>query len=470
MTLEKFRQLIKEKTELFKQLPDKHIRIISHLDCDGLTSAAIIIKTLTRENLNFSISIVKQLDPTILDELSREEYNCYIFTDLGSAYLNLIEKKLPKKDIFVLDHHRPEEIKNKIHHINPHNFNIDGSKDISGAGVTYLFAKALNEQNKDLAHLAIIGAIGDIQEKKGFTGLNQEILEDATTSGKMEVKKGLSMFGSQTRPLHKVLEFSTEPYIPGVTGNEQGAIKFLNELGISVKDQQGKNKKLIHLSEEDMKKLITGIIIRRLGSEKNPDDIIGKIYLLTEELEESPTKDAREFSTLLNSCGRLRKPSLGIGTCLGNKKIKKEAIKLLGDYKQELIRSLNWFYSNRGNEKIIEKDGYVIINAEENIKDTLIGTLASIISRSNIYREGTIIISMANTLDGNIKISLRLVGINPNIDLRKIIKDIIKKLGIGEVGGHKQACGCLIPQEKEKEFITTAEEALKKQVMEETVK
>ena len=470
MGVEEFKQHIKEQAEIFKKLRSRHIKVVSHLDCDGLTAAAIITKTLIREGLSFSLSIIKQVDAIVLEELNKEEYNCYIFTDLGSGYLSQIEKKLQGKEIFVIDHHKPEEAKSSIHHINPHNFGIDGGKDISGAGTTYLFATALDKRNKDLAHLAIIGAIGDIQEKKGFTGINQEILEDAVAAGKMEIKKGLNMFGSQTKPLHKVLEFSTEPYIPGVTGNEQGAVKFLNDLGISIKDKEGRYKKLVHLNEEDMKKLVTGIILRRLGSEKNPDDIIGSIYLLKEEVEESPTKDAREFSTLLNSCGRLRKSSLGIGTCLGNKKIKKEAINLLSDYKQELIRSLNWFYSNRSKEKIIEKDGYVIINAGDHVKDTMVGTLASILSRSNLYRDGTIIMSMANTLDGNIKISLRLVGVNPDIDLRKIVKSVAKKIGVGEAGGHKQACGCLIPQEKEGGFIKTAEEILKKNVMEETIK
>ncbi|MBU4502394.1 MAG: DHH family phosphoesterase [Nanoarchaeota archaeon] len=467
--MNEFKRHIEKQVEIFKNLQNKHVRVISHLDCDGLTSAAIIIKALLRANLNFSTTIVKQIDITLLDELSKENYNCYIFTDLGSGYLSLISEKLESKAVFVLDHHKPEDVQNRIHHTNPHNFGIDGGKDISGAGVTYLFAKKLNEENKDMAHLAIIGAIGDIQEGKGFHGLNKEILEDAIQSGKIEVKKGLGMFGSQTKPLHKVLEFSTDPYIPGVTGSEQGAIKFLNELGISIKDQDGKYKKLIHLNEQDIKKLTTGIILKRLGSEKNPEDILGNIYLLTDELEESPTKDAREFSTLLNSCGRLRKPSLGIGTCLGNKKIKKEAVALLSEYKQELIKSLNWFYSKRGSPRIIEEDGYTIINAEENIKDTIIGTLASIVSRSNIYRPGTIIVSMANTIDGNIKISLRLVGTNKELDLREFVKKITKKLGVGEAGGHKQACGCLIPQEKEEEFIKISEEILKKMMMEETI-
>lgn len=455
-----FKQHINREAEAFKKLKDKHIKVVSHLDCDGLTAAAIITKALLREGLSFSLSIVKQIDSSTLEELGKEEHNCYIFTDLGSGYLSAIERKLQGKQVFIMDHHKPEETETKIHHINPHLFNIDGSKEISGAGVTYLFVKSLNEQNKDLAHLAIIGAAGDIQEKEGFTGLNLEILEDSINSGKIEIKKGLSMFGSQTKPLHKVLEFSTEPYIPGVTGNEQGAVSFLNELGISIKNEEGKYKKLVHLSEQEMKKLVEGIIMRRLGSEKNPEDIINNVYLLTEEEEESPTREIREFSTLLNSCGRLKKPSLGIGTCLGDKKARREAISLLNDYRQELIRSLNWFYSNRGNKKITEKEGYTIINAEDNVKETMIGTLASIISRSNIYSDGTIILSMANTIDGNTKISLRLVGTSPNIDLRDIIKNIAEKIGVGEAGGHKQACGCLIPQEKEEEFIKIAEETL----------
>ena len=52
--------------------------------------------------------------------------------------------------------------------MNPHLFDIDGSTEISGAGVVYLFCKALDGKNKDMAHIAIVGAIGDIQEDKGF--------------------------------------------------------------------------------------------------------------------------------------------------------------------------------------------------------------------------------------------------------------------------------------------------------------
>ena len=124
----------------------------------------------------------------------------------------------------------------------------------------------------------------------------------------------------------------------------------------------------------------------------------------------------------------------------------------------------------RGSDEVLEKDGYVIINAEDNVKETMIGTLASIVSKSNIYREGTVVISMADTIDGNIKVSLRLVGINPDIDLREIIQEAAKKIGVEESGGHKQACGCLLPHEKEEEFVKTIEEILKNTVEQSTKK
>ncbi len=454
-------ELIEKAVEEFKLLDNKPIRVVSHLDCDGLSSASIITKMLKRENKKFVLSIVKQLNESILKNLSLENYNTFIFTDLGSGYVMLINKYLNDRKIFIFDHHIPDDTKiyPNIFHVNPHLSDIDdASSQICGSGITYLFSKTLNPQNKDLAHLAVIGSIGDIQT---FENLNKEILDDAINEDKIEVRRGLKMFGAQTKPLHKILQFSTEPFIPGVTGSEEGAINFLNDLGINIKEND-KLKKLVNLTEEELKKLTTGIILKRLGSEKNPTDVFSDIYLLKEEEEESFTKDAREFSTLLNCCGRLGKPSIGIGVCLGNKNLREKANELMREYKIELVNSLNWFYENK--DKLIKDNNFVIINAENKIRDTLIGTITSIISRSNIYREGTILIAMAYTQDNNIKVSMRLCNENSEmeVDLRGILKQITKDEW--ETGGHRHACGCLIPIEKEQEFIERTLNVLNRKV------
>jgi len=460
---EEFLNKLKEAADKLRNLEKKPIRIICHLDSDGLSSASILTKTLSRENLDFSLSIFKGLTREAVRMLSMEDYSYYIFADLGTGQLNDINELLHDRTIFILDHHELQgDSKENIYHLNPCLYGIDGGKDICGAGITYLFCKALNEKNKDLAHLAVIGAIGEVQEKKGFTGLNQEILKDAILSGKLEVRTGLRMFGFQTRPIHRVLQYSTDPYIPGVTGDESGAIDFLQSLSIELKDDYGEWRKLVNLNEDEMKKLITAIILKRMGSEKTPDDVLGNVYVLRDEKEESPMKDAREFATLLNACGRLGKVSLGIGACIGDENLKSKSIELLDEYKKEIINNLNWFYKNRKTEKIIEENGFVIINAENNVRDTMIGTLTSMLSRSNLYEDGTIMLSMAYTLDGEIKVSLRLSGYKDyDFDLREFIKDVVDRTGHGNsVGGHKQAAGAIIPQEKEETFLQYAKEVL----------
>lgn len=461
-----FLSSVKQGVEEFRKIKNKPVRIISHLDSDGLTSAAILIKTLKRAKTNFAVSIVKQIDELLLKQISLEPYEIIFFVDLGSSSLELLEKYLKEKKVFVLDHHTPDKETKQIIQVNPHLWGIDGGINISGSGVAYLFSKIFDERNVDLAYLAVIGAIGDMQERNGFSGLNKNILEDAINNGKLEIKKGPRMFGVQTKPLHKILEYSTDPYIPGVTGDEFGAKKFLEELGIEYM-ANGRYRKITELGEDEVKKLVTGLILKRLGSENNPDDVLGIIYTLREEEESSPMRDAREFSTLLNSCGRLNKQSVGIGACLGDEEMKEKAIEVLQEYRKELIGALNWFYASRGSEAVREGEKYVIINAADNVRDTLIGTLVSILSKSNFYKEGTILLSMAYKLDGNIKVSVRAVRAQQ--DLISVMKKIVDMIGCGVAGGHKYAAGALVPQEKEEVFINAADQVLKEASIEERI-
>ena len=199
------------------------------------------------------------------------------------------------------------------------------------------------------------------------------------------------------------------------------------------------------------------IVLRRMGSEEKPEDVLGEIYTLVEEDELAPTRNAKEYATLLNACGKLGKASLGIGVCLDDKKSKEKAIELLLDYKREIIKSLNWFYSNRKTNLIIEDKNFVLINTENHLRDTIVGVLTSIISKSNLYNDNTILVAMAYTPDDQIKVSLR--GVNSNIDMKKLLGKINEKMSI-EFGGHTAAAGCLIPLEKEKEFIEVAKDIL----------
>jgi len=468
---EQFDEQLKKAAEAFKAIDKKEvIRLVSHLDADGISACAIMIKLLNNDNRRHSVSIVQQLNTGVLSQLAAEPYSCFIFTDIGSGVISSIREALKGRKVFILDHHSMEDAEDlgSIVFVNPHTCGIDGGKEISGAGVVFRFACTVDKAMEDIAHIAIIGAIGDLQEQNGFLRLNDEILKIAVEKNKIKVVKGLRIFGAQTKPLHKVLEYCTDPYIPGVSGSESGAIQFLYQVGIDPKNGNGW-KKIVHLDEEDMKKLITGIIMKRLN-EANPDDVLGNIYILPHEEEESPTRDAKEFATLLNACGRLGRASYGIGACLGDKKIKQQAIRSLSDYKREIVNALNWYNENKFTDDIFWGNRFVIINAKQNVMSTMIGTLASILSKSNLMANNTFILSMAQALDGSTKISLRTTNnIKGLLDLRKIIEQMTDGIGNSESGGHQNAAGAVIPTEKEAVFLDAAKEVLGKYVVQEKV-
>ncbi|MFX1294857.1 MAG: hypothetical protein ACFFD2_08390, partial [Promethearchaeota archaeon] len=139
---------------------DKIIRYSSHIDADGLSAAGIVCSALFNLNARFHLRILKQLEPEFIESLAKEKRNCYIFSDFGSAQVKYLMKHIPTKEIIILDHHEPINISKKppnIIEINPLLFGIDGSNEISGAGVSFLFVYNLDPQkNLDLLPLALV--------------------------------------------------------------------------------------------------------------------------------------------------------------------------------------------------------------------------------------------------------------------------------------------------------------------------
>jgi RecJ-like exonuclease len=425
----------------------KPVRIITHLDSDGISSCAIITKLFDLENISYLVSVVPQLDKERLREFSKEDCDTFFFTDLGSGQISLINKFMSDKNVVILDHHETESSETNHIFVNPHLQGIDGSKEISGSGVCYLFAKAANPLMKNMSHIALIGAMGDVQENNNeFLVLNKEIINDAVEEGLVKVKRGLRLYGINSRPLYRALQYSDIPEL----SNETSCINFLESIGIPVKNN-GVWRKLNDLNDAEMKMLTAGLIIKRIKEDK-PESIVGNNYVFLKETPGSVFSDAKEFSTVLNACGRMDMPSVGIGACRGDDKSKKKALQVVQEYKSEIMNAINWY--KNGKDKIIEGENYLIINAEDKIRHTVIGTLMSIISKSNNLNAKDYVLGMARTDDNFTKISLR--SKLTDIDLHELITKIIKDTG-GESGGHMYAAGAVIPTDLENDFIAKIE-------------
>jgi single-stranded-DNA-specific exonuclease len=441
----------------------KNIHIVTHIDADGITAGAIASETLRRLGKEYSIECVKQLDEVVINKLLSENHELVWFTDLGSG----ISTQYPDIHKIITDHHECPPNSDASFHFNPHLFGREGSYELSGSGATYLVSKALDPKNRDLSGLAIVGAIGDLQDRKfcELRGMNTEIIKDGKDAGVLQTIKDLRYFGKETRPLAKLLQYSSDPLIPGVSGREDACVAFLQELQIRLKDGDAW-RKWVDLDKEEKRKIVSAIIqmllLKGFGYQM-ASRVIGESYILCKEEEGTELHDAKEFATLLNSTARYGQYEVGLQVCLGDRgKWLKEALNLLSGHRHNLVEGLQF-----AKEEKIQKRGYVqFFHAGDGIRDTIIGIVTNMMLNTEEVDKELPLIGFALTENGDVKVSARATQslVDRGLDLAVALTRAAKELnGLG--GGHNIAAGATIPKGKEEEFLQLVEREIKLQLV-----
>jgi len=446
------------------------IQVISHLDADGLAAAGIIGKALFRLGATLRLRIERWMDDRLVKEITAEKPSLVVFTDMGSGYLDLLGEGLSHFPVVILDHHQPiGEAHSNLTQVNPHLHGIDGSRDLSGAGVAYLAAKALDEKNEDLAYLAVVGALGDIQDKydqRSLGGVNGEIAEDAVKAGCLKVETDLLFFGRETRPIHKALSYTTNPFVPGISGEEDKSLAFLTSLKIAPKKKE-KWRALRDLSEKEKKELFSALadyLTSKGFSGKVALNLIGNVYTLVREEAWTPLRDAREFASLLNATGRMDKPGLGIALCMGDRGAALEqANEALGEYRRTITQYMSWLTEKPG--RIEELKNIYVVHGEKFIDDKVVSAISTILSMSMPKPEKPLLAYSVIPKEGVTKFSARAPNMpkDKTIDLGEIMLKAAEKFE-GQGGGHDVASGAQVPIPKTEAFIKLVNELVGKKL------
>ena len=449
----------KPAVELFHKHVEKggRIRIVTHNDADGLASGGILSVVAHRGGAAFRTSSEKKLDDKLVKSLAEENPSLIVFSDFGSGYTNLIAENL-SMDVIILDHHLPAEHKSdKIVHVNPMLHGIDGARDIAASGICYLFAREVDEENRDLSCLGLVGALGDQQDKgerKNLTGLNTLIEEDAVKDGYLEKHVGLIFYGYETRPLAKAVAYTTAPFIPGLSGDEGACVAFLREVGIPI-EEGDRLRSLADLSEEEKRTLFSALSNHMVGEGCDAEavhQLLGTIY--TFRLEEPSTclRSGREYGSLLNACGRMDKQGVGLSVCLGDRgEAMAEAQETLDLYRRKIGSSLDLV---RENDMVKELDNIYLIRAGDSIDDTVIGVVSGILLSQGILKSMKPIVSTAVSEDHQVKVSARgtMELASRGLHMGLVMQKAAEAVG-GGGGGHDVAAGAYVPIDKEEEFI-----------------
>ena len=433
----------------------KSISVTTHIDCDGLTSGSIITKALIRAGARCTVRTSKEFSKKVIDSLKKDSRDFHIITDLAGGFANNLDESLGENWI-VLDHHQiSEKEHNNQKVINAWKYGIDGGTEICAGGMAYLAAMALDDKNSDLSAIAVVSALGDRQdqgERKSFIGKNYEIANTAKEERLVDIDLDLLLVGRETRPLPDALAFTSQPFIEGLTWNRDACLSLLNSSGIQLKEG-GRWRVPAELNDEEKRLVIE--TITKFTSGKNATEImselIGYTYTFPREDKRSFLRDGREFSTMLNSCGRISRSGVGIAVCMGDRnKILREAETILTDYRKMIREYMNILTNERW--RVSESKTCVMVNGEGIVPEMMTGTISSLIAGSP-KNAGKIVILRTGGEENTIKFSSRKsFGCKSEINLSELMRTGAEKFdGVG--GGHNAAAGAKITKDKLDGFL-----------------
>jgi len=439
----------------------KEIAVITHIDADGITSGSIITKALIRKNAKCVVRTVSDMNPNIIARLRDENHDFYIICDLGAGLADELEKAL-HENWLVIDHHQlPQNEENNERVLNAWKYGVDGGVEVCTGGMAYMVASTLDSKNKDLSALAVVAAVADRQdqgEKKSLTGLNAEIANTAKSLGLLSIDLDLMLTGRETRPLHESLACTSFPYIDGLTWNSDSCLSVLNATGLKLKDD-GRWRVLAEFNEDEKGKVLEAVAKFVASTSKSSDiieDLVGYIYTLLREDRRSMLRDAREFSTMLNACGRIRKAGVGVAICLGDRgSMLKEGESIIGEYRSTLRNYISTIFSERW--RLIDYGKAVMVNGDGLIAEDMLGAVSSLLSGSpSLY--GKLLFIRSKAKDGTYKFSSRkCLRCESDVNLGLLMRECAARFN-GNGGGHDAAAGARVAGEKVEEFIACIKE------------
>lgn len=394
----------------------EQVEVLCHHDADGIAAGAIMGIALYRAHIPFRLRVTPRIQSKDIPKGGN-----VLLCDIGSGIPDMPE------EMMVIDHHLP--LFEGPYHVNPRLCGINGDTELSGAGAAYLVASAIGD-NRDLAGLVLTGIIGDGQQ---LAGKNQEIYLEGMGNGIISKKRGIRLAG---RDLPEQLVLATDPYLPGISGNEEETASLISQCA------QGREKPATDL-------LLSLLVLN--AAEKSRTQAFLNLYGDVYQLEREVLTDAHTMTMLIDSCGKEGKGSIGAAICLRSSAEIPQAWEIAREHRLNVMNELHHALAPSGNET----SGFYEIREKRFASD-----VADIISTSLDLGEHPVIV-VTRQEDASSHVSVRLPGQmagKSGSDLGMLIHTLAEECG-GYGGGHMTRAGATIASEHLPRFIAGIQEA-----------
>ena len=189
---DRFIKAMEKAIQEIDKWPEKAVQIFHHNDADGLCSGAILTRAFERQGFQIHPFCLEKPYPAVLKKIYKQEGKILIFADFAGRIAPILsELNMGRNLTLILDHHAAEpSVDPKVHNLDGDLYGLKGDRDISASTTCYMFARTLNKENRDMAHIAATGAVGDGFFVDGrLVNQNHEAATEAVQQGLMEIKR-----------------------------------------------------------------------------------------------------------------------------------------------------------------------------------------------------------------------------------------------------------------------------------------
>ncbi len=461
----RFLESIRPFCEKIKSIAEKGYNgyILTRMDVDGLVSASIISLTLMRLGAKCVTRALHDISHESTREIQSDSNDFYILCDVGINMVSSLANELDDRWM-IIDHHKTlSDVPDSLYDsniLNAFKNNIDGEAEISSGGLAYFLANQIERSNWDLAPIAVVSALAENQDrgdKKMLTGLNSEIMKVAQSHGLLTVELNLRFAGHETKPIHEAMASTVSPFMDGITGNPENAYSVIKNTGIRL-IENGRWRVVADLGQEE-KTVILEAIVKFVSNNSRYkcanliDDLVGYTYTFSSEDLRSPLRDAREYSMLLNACGKAGRPGIGVGVCMGDRNFCiSEGEQLANQFKTVLHRCLSSIIAE--NWRINLEKSLVVINGENVVDEDMVEDVAAILFRSFISANQAIIL-WTRGRNGMHKFYCKAcLNSKSHTDLNLLVENCAKSAGGSGGRSYKNESVCRIPSARFEDFLS----------------
>lgn len=415
-------------------------------DADGLCAGAVMALALRHAGRRFTVRASRDKSEAAMRAVFGEGADGVVLLDKGTAHLAVLAEQgasSGRTPVVVVDHHNlAGPAPAGVTLLNPRAEGLDGSHDASASTTACALALALcGDAAVAWAPTALAGAVGDLQDRGGWSGWNQELAARAIRAGHLDRMPLPNLRGDLARAVAAL-----QPGIPGLHGDEAAAAGFLESVGIERGDD------VEDLPAEKRTRLLSALLLRLLGAGHVADDPT----VLLEQVDRHVALGAslRAVAQTADACGREGQPGIGLAYLMGDKGARAEALACRRDLRASLSEAVQALRDAGLERRRAMQVGWTERPAHS-------GLVANRAIEDGVASSGLATVILARRPDGAIQASTRAPEalVAAGLDLGRACSAAARAAG-GEGGGHPSAAGAVVPERHLPTFLDALEREL----------